>query len=500
MKSLFYFLAQKRETITHLVVIPKRAEVGSLLYEWNGTKEIQVEVGIRRGLPHFQILGCASLSTKESKDRIRLALEASGYQFPLETIIINLKPAHIPKRMVCLDLAIAVGILLATEQIKEQERQILFLGGLGLDGSVLGGKELLPYLWQNQDQNGVSVCLPRSLEKETLPEGQYYFLDHLDELCDLTGVLPNCRGIPSPQSEPLTWDHVLLDPYQMKVFQGLMYSLLGKHHSLLLGSPGSGKTMLHRMLESLLPSKETRDLTNQGIWTFEGEFEIPSNKRPFRSPHHSATEVGLVGGGLPFQPGEISKAFGGILYLDEALEFKDRILESLRMPMEDSYLEIVRMNEKTKLKTDFTLMLSANPCPCGNYHSNQVCHCSLQRIRLYLQKISGAFLDRITIFQTLFETTNDRCIKLEELKMKQTILERFAFRNTNIIPENEETKIQKILDTENQTKQLSLRKKKQIISLARTIADWNLSSRTKEVHIWEAVDYCIGYQWIYSLG
>lgn len=145
-------------------------------------------------------------------------------------------------------------------------------------------------------------------------------------------------------------------------------------------------------------------------------------------------------------------------------------------------------------------MLSANPCPCGNYHSKQICHCSLQKIRLYLQKISGAFLDRITIFQTLFETTNERCIKLEESKMKNILLERFAFRNTRTVPEDEEKKIQKILDTESQTKQLSLRKKKQIISLTRTIADWDLSSRTKEAHIWEAVQYSIGYQWIYSLG
>ncbi|MBM9545647.1 ATP-binding protein [Leptospira sp. 201903074] len=481
-------------------MIPKRAEVRSLLYEWNGTKEIQVEVGIRRGLPQFQILGSATLSTKESRDRIRLALEASGYQFPLETIIINLKPAHIPKRMVCLDLAIAVGILIATDQIQIPKAQILFLGGIGLDGSVLGGQELLPYLWQNRESTEVFLCLPKTMQKENLPVGQYYFLDHLEGLRNLKNTSPDTREALTPPPDSLTWDQVFLDPYQMKTFQGLLYSLLGKHHSLLLGSPGSGKTMLHRMLESLLPPKESRDPNDQGIWTWGGEFEIPTNKRPFRSPHHSATEVGLVGGGLPFQPGEISKAYGGILYLDEALEFKDRILESLRMPMEDSYLEIVRMNEKTKLKTDFTLMLSANPCPCGNYHSKQICHCSLQKIRLYLQKISGAFLDRITIFQTLFEISNERCIKLEESRMKKILWERFAFRNTRTVPEDEEKKIQKILDTESQTKQLSLRKKKQIISLTRTIADWDLSSRTKEVHIWEAVEYSIGYQWIYSLG
>nr|WP_244241499.1 ATP-binding protein [Leptospira perdikensis] len=492
-------MAQKRDFSTHNSMIPKRAEVGSLLYEWNGTKEIQVEVGIRRGLPNFQILGSATLSTKESRDRIRLALEASGYQFPLETIIINLKPAHIPKRVVSLDLAMAAGILLATEQIPNPPYPVRYLGGLGLDGRILGGKELLPYLWQSPESMDHSFCLPASLEKESLPRGRYQFIEHLEDLKNLPEARPNTRDSVEPTCS-LVWDTVHLDPYQMKVFQGLLYSILGSHHSLVLGSPGSGKTMLHRLVEPLLPPKDARDQSDQGIWTSRGEFEIPTNKRPFRSPHHSATEVGLVGGGLPFQPGEISKAYGGVLYLDEALEFKDRILDSLRMPMEDSYLEIVRMNEKTKLKTDFTLMLSANPCPCGNYHSKQTCHCSLQKIRLYLQKISGAFLDRITIFQTLFETTNDRCIKLEEIKMKELLLERFLFRKSRVIPEGEENKIQKILDTEHQTKQLSLRKKKQIISLTRTIADWNLSSRTKEVHIWEAVQYCIGYQWIYSLG
>ncbi|MBM9589415.1 ATP-binding protein [Leptospira sp. 201903075] len=481
-------------------MIPKRAEVGSLLYEWNGTKEIQVEVGIRRGLPAFQILGCASVSTKESRDRIRLALEASGYQFPLETIIINLKPAHIPKRMVCLDLAMAAGILLATDQIPNPPYPVRYLGGLGLDGRILGGKELLPYLWQSPESTELSFCLPTSLQKESLPRGRYQFVEYLEDLKNPPEVTPNRTESEEITFPSVIWDQVHLDPYQMKVFQGLLYSVLGGHHSLVLGSPGSGKTMLHRMLEPLLPPKESRDQGDQGIWTSNGEFEIPSLKRPFRTPHHSATEVGLVGGGLPFQPGEISKACGGILYLDEALEFKDRILESLRMPMEDSYLEIVRMNEKTKLKTDFTLMLSANPCPCGNYHSTETCHCSLQKIRLYLQKISGAFLDRITIFQTLFETTNDRCIKLEELKMKDILGERFLFRKTRKSPEGEENKIQKILDTDPRTRQLSLRKKKQIISLTRTIADWNLSSRTKEVHIWEAVEYCIGYQWVYSLG
>lgn len=479
---------------------PKRAEVGSLLSEWNGSKEIQIEVGIRRGFPHFQILGNVPQVTKEARDRIRLALEASSFVFPMETIITNVKPTHIPKKRISIDLAIAVGILLATEQIPLVSKEIIYLGNLGLDGSLVGGKELLPFLWQYKSTNGSVYCLPKSLANESLPDGEYFFLSHLEEIRMFSHLTPERRKINPNEDIPLVWENVYLDPYQMKAFQGLLYAVLGNHHSVLLGSPGVGKTMLHRLLEPLLPEKSPSDKSPVGIWTSSGEFEIPTQKRPFRSPHHSTTEVGLIGGGLPYQPGEIAKAEGGILFLDEALEFKDRILESLRMPMEDSYLEITRMNEVTKIKTNFTLLLSTNPCPCGNYQNQNHCHCSLQRIRLYLQKISGAFLDRITIFQTLFDSSMERTIHLEESKLKSILNQRIVFRNDRKPEDEEQKKVLKQLDVASETKQLSLRKKKQIVSLARTIADWNLSPRTKEVHIQEALHYTLGYQWIYSLG
>ncbi|TGM48498.1 ATP-binding protein [Leptospira biflexa] len=478
---------------------PKRAEVGSLMYEWNGTKEIQVEVGIRRGFPHFQILGNVPQEAKEARDRIRLALDASHFDFPMETIIINVKPSHIQKKKVSLDLAMAVGILQATDQIKRPNRRIVYLGNLGLDGSLVGGKELLPFLWQKAEKKDQVYCLPDSLRNESLPDGEYYFLTDLQELESLSQKPPDVQKKTYTMENPV-WEEVYLDPFQMNAFQGLLYALLGNHHSLLLGSPGVGKTMLHRLLEPLLPPKQTGEQSNLGIWRANGEFEVPTNKRPFRSPHHSTTEVGLLGGGLPYQPGEITRAEGGILFLDEALEFKDRILESLRMPMEDSYLEITRLNEVTKMKTDFTLFLSSNPCPCGNYQSQNHCHCSLQKIRLYLQKISGAFLDRITIFQTLFVSNVERNIRLEEEKLKQIVKERFDFKKNRINSNEETKKILQQLDISKETKHLSLRKKKQIVSLARTIADWNLSPRTKEVHIQEALDYSLGYQWIYSLG
>ncbi|WP_167881799.1 ATP-binding protein [Leptospira bouyouniensis] len=479
---------------------PKRAEVGSLMYEWNGAKEIRVEVGIRRGFPHFQILGNVSQETKEARDRIRLALEASRFDFPLETIIINVKPSHIQKKKISIDLAIAVGILQATEQVPKPKKEILYLGNLGLDGSLVGGKELLPYLWQKSSKINAIHCLPESLRNESLPEGEYYFLSHLQELETIEQSPPNKRKQRQENTDSPLWGEVYLDRYQMQTFQGLLYAILGNHHSVLLGSPGVGKTMLHRLLESLLPQGDSNGIFTSGIWKANGEFETPTQKRPFRSPHHSTTEVGLIGGGLPYQPGEICRAEGGVLFLDEALEFKDRILESLRMPMEDSYIEITRLNEVTKIKTDFTLLLSSNPCPCGNYQSQNHCHCSLQKIRLYLQKISGAFLDRVTIFQTLFISTSERNIRLEEVLLKKILKERSNFKKERIFPKDETQKVLQQLDLSKETKHLSLRKKKQIVSLARTIADWNLSPRTKEVHIQEALDYTLGYQWIYSLG
>lgn len=500
MKSLFYFLDQKRFILPLFPVGPKRAEVGSLLYEWNGTREIQVEVGIRRGFPHFQILGNVTQETKEARDRIRLAIEASSFEFPIETIIINVKPTHIQKKKISLDLAVAVGILQATDQIPIANPDILYLGNLGLDGSLVGGKELLPFLWQREKEENKILCVPNNVRLFPLPEGEYYFLSHLQELKSIGQQTPEKRNQSLETNDTLLWEEVLLNPYQMKVFQGLLYAILGHHHSILLGSPGIGKTMLHRLLEPLLPPRLPSFSKNTGSWTTKGDFEIPTNKPPFRSPHHSTTEVGLIGGGLPYQPGEITKAEGGILFLDEALEFKDRILESLRMPMEDSYLEITRMNEVTKIKTDFTLLLSSNPCPCGNYQSQNHCHCSLQKIRLYLQKISGAFIDRITVFQTLFETSDERNIRLEEIRLKQIVKERIIFQKEKTIPSEEPVSILKLLELGKDTKHLSLRKKKQIVSLARTIADWNLSPRTKEVHIQEALDYTLGYQWIYSLG
>ncbi|WP_245918296.1 ATP-binding protein [Leptospira ellinghausenii] len=491
---------QKRFILPLFPVGPKRAEVGSLLYEWNGTREIQVEVGIRRGFPHFQILGNVTQETKEARDRIRLAIEASSFEFPIETIIINVKPTHIQKKKISLDLAVAVGILQATDQIPIANPDILYLGNLGLDGSLVGGKELLPFLWQREKEENKILCVPNNVRLFPLPEGEYYFLSHLQELKSIGQQTPEKRNQSLETNDTLLWEEVLLNPYQMKVFQGLLYAILGHHHSILLGSPGIGKTMLHRLLEPLLPPRLPSFSKNTGSWTTKGDFEIPTNKPPFRSPHHSTTEVGLIGGGLPYQPGEITKAEGGILFLDEALEFKDRILESLRMPMEDSYLEITRMNEVTKIKTDFTLLLSSNPCPCGNYQSQNHCHCSLQKIRLYLQKISGAFIDRITIFQTLFETSDERNIRLEEIRLKQIVKERIIFQKEKTIPSEEPVSIMKLLELGKDTKHLSLRKKKQIVSLARTIADWNLSPRTKEVHIQEALDYTLGYQWIYSLG
>lgn len=483
-------------------MFPQLANVRSLLYEWNGTTELQVEIAIRPGLPTFQVLGLAQTTTKESRDRIRMALEASGYYFPMQTVVVNLRPTHIRKRTVFLDLAIAVSLLKATAQIPKKEITFdcILLGNLGLDGSVFGGNELLPLVWLSARKGENKFILPADLREKSLPEGTYTFIETLQ---DLALPLPTLE-ISSKEKEisiPLCkFGTVRLTLDQTKVFQGLLYSLLGGHHSLVLGSPGSGKTFLHHLLKELLPPLTS--LEKVKYQSMSSNFDTDTIPRPFRNPHHSATEVGLLGGGSPLQMGEITLSHGGILFLDEALEFKERILESLREPMEEGYLEVVRVRDKVKLPASFTLLLAANPCPCGNYQSNHFCHCSLHKIRMYLQKISGAFLDRITIFQTLFSEDKNRNVEIRESEIRKQIHSAFEFREARLYKnegkENDWDKSKLNLDF--YKSRFNFRKQKQLIELTRTIADFDLSSQIKEAHIREANHYLSGYEWIYSLG
>lgn len=483
-------------------MFPKLANVRSLLYEWDGTKDIEVEIAIRPGLPIFQILGLAPTTTKESRDRIRLALEASGFYFPMQTVVVNLRPTHILKKTVYLDLAIAYALLCATSQVSPIwfPSEALFLGNLGLNGQAIGGNELLPLVWLKQRQGISTFVLPAELKEKTLPDGQYFFVSSLKDL--ETQIKPVCitSGNEETQEPQNQFQKILLTKEQTYVFQGLIYSALGKHHSFVMGSPGSGKTFLHQILKPLLPPLSRKEKEIYSI--FSPNFESTEVPRPFRSPHHSASEVGLLGGGSSFQKGEISLAHGGILFLDEALEFKERILESLREPMEEGHLEVVRWKDKIRVPANFTLMMAANPCPCGNYSSESQCHCSLHKIRMYLQKISGAFLDRICIFSTLFSSGDVRCVEISESVIRRKIRNAMQFREDRLQSEMEKgpENISKNFTPSPLSSKLSFRKQKQWKDLSRTIADFDLSPQVKEVHLEEASRYIFGYEWIYSLG
>ncbi len=483
-------------------MFPKLANVRSLLYEWDGTKDIEVEVAIRPGLPLFQILGLAPTTTKESRDRIRLALEASGFYFPMQTVVVNLRPTHILKKTVYLDLAIAYALLRATSQISRicLPEDALFLGNLGLNGQAIGGSELLPLVWLKQRQGRSTFVLPLELREKNLPEGDYYFVSSLQdletEIKPVTITTSNEDSLESNQQ----FQRILMTKEQTYVFQGLIYSFLGKHHSFVMGSPGSGKTFLHQILRPLLPPLSKTEKESYSV--FSPNFETSVVQRPFRSPHHSASEVGLLGGGSNFQKGEISFAHGGILFLDEALEFKERILESLREPMEEGHLEVVRWKDKFRVPANFTLMMAANPCPCGNYASESQCHCSLHKIRMYLQKISGAFLDRICIFSTLFSSGDARCVEIDESLIRKKIIKAMQFREDRLYSEIIQGKesLTQNLSRSTMPSKFSFRKQKQWRDLSRTIADFDLSPQVKEVHLEEASRYISGYEWIYSLG
>ncbi|TGN18537.1 ATP-binding protein [Leptospira idonii] len=492
-------------------MFPELAEVTSLLLERKGTIDIQVEVGIQKGLPLFQILGGASPQMKESRERIKLALEACGFVFPMETIVINLRPAHLLKKNAFLDLPIALGILQATGQwISPLPKQTIILGSLHLSGRLSGKRELLPLLWLRKTNPDDFFLLPKELEKESLPQANYLFLDSLREILEQNPVLPRQPTLLSnppsffPNEKEENWKEASLTSAQMKVFQGMCYSILGRHHCLTLGNPGQGKTMLAKLASHLQPpwtEKESSSLYSEQPWLSWEQLGKTLPPRPFRSPHHTTTDLALVGGGSPVRWGEVSLAHKGILFLDELTEFKEKALEALREPMEEKKVVISRVLDREILPADFVLLGACNPCPCGHFKGNKRCRCSLEKIRNYLRKLTGPFLDRITIVSFLFENSEKRNTFVQEKEYRKKMNRAKEFREIRIekeIEDSRSTDPELFLSSQylkDIGKKFSFRKRKQLVELARTIADWENSEITKEEHYLEAFDYLQNSLW-----
>ena len=369
--------------------------------------QITVETNLSSGLPAFEMVGLPDLAVKESKERIKSALRNAGFEFPGERLVVNMAPADIKKESTSFDLPTALCILSCCKFINpEKLADIAIMGELSLDGLLRPIRGALPIVISARSQGVSTVILPAANAQEVACVEGITILPART----LTEVVAHLTGRkPIEPLKTLTYERLLGERVYQNDFssvkgqksakRALMIAAAGGHNVLMVGAPGSGKTLMARCMPSILPDMTFEEaLVSTRIHSVAGT--VPENglltERPFRSPHHTASHASLIGGGLHAVPGEISKAHNGVLFLDELPEYRRDVLEALRQPMEDGFVTVTRVNAQSTYPSEFMLICSMNPCPCGNYGSRTAtCRCTPLDIKRYLGRISGPLLDRI---------------------------------------------------------------------------------------------------------